>query len=204
MVFQNRRQVSTTTWPQRHKGTFGELRQWLDQLQMASPKVLEVGPGAVTCLLRDQLQPGEGQNLSWVANRYRAFLRNLDGLLRRLPGMPLCSYEPGELATYLPAGSTHIVSDISPSVIEAIGRQYSQVQAKVIDFSTNQYPEPVDVIVCLCVLVRAREPKPIFANLYRSLRAGGVLVMDNRSCTSFGGPEFPVEKLAPQIWRKPL
>ncbi len=204
IVLSMARQVNATTWPRRHEGTFGDLGQWLEKLGMASPAVLEIGPGAVTTILRDRLRPGEGEKLSWLANRYRAFLRNLDGLLRRIPGVTLCSYEPGELAAVLPTGSKHFVCDISSAVIEAIAVQYPGVKACVYDFSAGPFGESVDVIVCLCVLVRAREPKAIYANLYRSLKPGGLLVMDNRSCTSFGTPEMPVEKLAPQVWRKPL
>lgn len=170
---------------------------------MSCPTVLEVGPGAVTTWLRDWLRPGEGRELSWAQNRYRALLRNLDGLLRRLPGAPLCSYEPGELRDYLPAGAKRIVADISPAVIEAVGRQYPDVTARVFDFAAAAYPEPVDVIVCLCVLVRARAPERIFANLYRSLKDGGLLVMDHRSCTTFNPSGLPLKKLAGQVWRKP-
>jgi hypothetical protein len=203
MILREKRQVCATTWPQRHRGTFTEFGQWLAKGNLSAPTILEVGPGAVTTLLYNQLRPGEGSKLSWWANRYRAFLRNLDGLLRRLPNLELKSYEPGELQTVLPAGAKHIVADISSAVVEAIHNQYPAVEACVYDFAENTYPIPVDGIVCLCVLVRAREPKKIFKNIYLSLKPGGLLVMDNRSCTSFGGPEFPLEKLAGQIWRKP-
>jgi SAM-dependent methyltransferase len=113
------------------------------------------------------------------------------------------SYEPGELGKVLPAGARHIVSDISSAVVEAVGRQYPAVEACVYDFAEHPYPVPADAIVCLCVLVRAREPRKIFRNLYQSLKPGGLLVMDNRSCTHFGGPEFPLERLSGQVWRKP-
>ncbi|MFA5864156.1 MAG: class I SAM-dependent methyltransferase [Phycisphaerae bacterium] len=202
MLLREKRHVSTTTWPDRHEGTFRELGNCLNRFGISSPTVLEVGPGATTTLLRNQLASGEGQNLSWLANHYRAVLRNLDGLLRRIPNMPLCSYEPGELQEFLPAGAKLIVTDISPAVIAAIQKQYPRVEANVFDFSINAYPVPVDVIVCLCVLVRAQEPKKIWVNLYRSLKAGGLLVMDNRSCTTFGDPDLPLKKMSSQIWQK--
>ncbi len=203
MILREKGQVCATTWPQRHTGTFTEFGRRLGEFGFSSPTVLEVGPGAVTRLLYNQLRPGEGEKLSWWSNRYRAFLRNLDGLLRRLPNLELKSYEPGELQRVLPAGSKHIVADISSAVVDAIKVQYPHVEAKVLDFSTGPLPDPVDAIVCLCVLVRAKEPQQIFKNLYHSLKSGGLLVMDNRSCSQFGGPEFPLEKLAGQIWRKP-
>jgi SAM-dependent methyltransferase len=196
--------VNTTTWPERHNGTFGELAGRLEAAGNLAPTVLEVGPGAVTRFLRDRLRPGEGAELSWLANRYRAFLRNLDGLLRRIPAISLCSYEPGELREALPAGAKLIVTDISPAVIEAIRRQYVDVETTVFDFAARPYGAPVDVIVCLCVLVRTAAPQAIFSNLYHSLKNGGLLVMDHRSCTTFNAAGLPLEELTPQIWRKPV
>jgi SAM-dependent methyltransferase len=172
------------------------------ELDLKSPRVLEIGPGAVSKLLVNKIAPGEGDQLSRVGNRYRALLRNLDGLVRRLPNMELRSYEPGELLSFLPADTQLTVADISERVIEAIQNQYPQACARVMDLTQEVLDPPADVIVCLCVLTRAREPGPMFANLYRSLRPGGLLVMDNRSCSSFGDPAMPLEKLAAHIWRK--
>ena len=202
MFFRYKRHVSTTTWPDRHGATFGELRNYLRQNNISTPLVLEVGPGATTQVLRDYLAAGEGKDLSWFKNRYRSFLRNVDGALRRIPSMPLCSYEPGELETYLPEGSRQIVTDISPSVIQAIEKQYPRIEARVFDFSLAPYETQVDIIVCLCVLVRAQEPEKIFSNLYSSLKSGGLMVMDSRSRTSFASPHHTLEKITSQIWRK--
>jgi len=196
--------LQTTTWPLRHQVTFGDLSLQLKKCGIDKPRVVEVGPGAVTQFLSKYLEAGDGDDLSWWANRVRAVLRNVDGLLRRIPNISLCSYEPGELLRALPDGSELTVADISWPVIEAIRRQYPQIDAEVIDFSTQTVTPPVDVIVCLCVLVRAEYPKKIFANLYRSLSPGGLLVMDNRSCTNFGAEECPLTKLAAQVWRKPI
>jgi hypothetical protein len=78
-----RKKVCSTTWPHRHDGTFAELGEWVKKLGWESPRIMEVGPGAVSSWLADKIAPGEGDQLSWVANHSRAFLRNLDGLLRR-------------------------------------------------------------------------------------------------------------------------
>lgn len=199
----NSRQVQTTSWPKRHSGTFSELADWITRLDVRSPTVLEVGPGAMTGFLGRRLRAGEGRDLSWCANRWRATLRNMDSILRRIPWISLHSYEPGELLEILPAGSQLIVTDISHRVIETIRRQYPQAEAEVFDFAAGQFSRAVDVVVCLCVLVRAERGKEMFANLYRSLRPGGLMVMDNRSCTNFGADDMRLEKVAGQIWRKP-
>jgi len=201
-LHRKKRQLSTTTWPQRHVTTFAELTHWIKKLGMDAPTVLEVGPGAVSAILAGHLAAGEGSDLSWPANRWRAVLRNLDSIFRRLPGTALHSYEPGELLQVLPQGSTLTVVDISERVIDAIRKQYPQVQTCLFDFSTGRFDRTVDVIVCLCVLVRAAEGREIFSNLYNSLRPGGLLVIDNRSCTKFVSAGTPLEKLASQIWRK--
>jgi SAM-dependent methyltransferase len=198
-----RHEVSTTTWPERHKETFAELGTYLAKLNAPALTVLEVGPGAVTRLLKDSLPAGVGKDLSWFHNRRRAILRNVDGLLRRMTSLPLCSYEPGELRQMLPPVSRLIVTDISEPVVNAIKAQYSDVDARVFDFAAGSFSPPVDAIVCLCVLVRAKQPVRVFANLYRSLKSGGILVMDQRSCRSFGSPAMPLEEITAQIWRKP-
>ena len=195
--------VHTTTWPQRHRETFGELAVWLKALKLESPTVLEVGPGAATRLLSRHIRAGEGQDLSWWANRLRAGLRNLDGLLRRLPWTALYSYEPMELRDVLPSGSKLIVADISTRVIEAIRKQSPDVEARVFDFSARAFDRPVDVVVCLCVLVRAAEGNKMFSNLYHSLKPGGLFVIDNRSRSNFGTGDLPLERLSSQVWRKP-
>ncbi len=196
-------EISTTTWPERHRDTFADLGKHLAENFHSPLTVLEVGPGAVTRLLKDRMPAGVGKDLPWLANRYRTVLRNVDGLLRRLTPLPLGSYEPGELKRVLPVGSRLIVADISRSVIEAVSRQYGDIEARVFDFQAGPFTEPVEVVVCLCVLVRASEPAKLFANLYRSIRPGGVLVMDERSRVSFGGADMPLEKIDGQIWRVP-
>ncbi|NLX04793.1 MAG: hypothetical protein GXY33_06590 [Phycisphaerae bacterium] len=196
------RRVKTTTWPQRHEGTFAALGEHLRRLGVAGPRVLEVGPGATSRWLASRLAPGEGERLSAAGNRWRAFLRNLDSLVRRLPGAELQSYEPGELWSVLPEGSSLIVTDISRRVVEAVGRQYPHVEARVLDLSREALSPPADAVVCLCVLVRAESPRPIFENLCRSLRTGGLLAIDQRSVRQFAPSDFPFEQLGPQIWRK--
>jgi SAM-dependent methyltransferase len=196
-------EVSTTTWPERHKETFAEFGSYLAKLNAPALTVLEVGPGAVTKLLKDRLPPGVGRDLPWFDNRCRAILRNVDGLLRRMTCLPLWSYEPGELVEALPPGSRLIVTDISERVVNAIKEQYGDVDARVFDFAAGSFSPPVDAVVCLCVLVRAKHPVRVFANLYQSLKPGGTLVMDQRSRRSFGSSEMPLEEITAQIWRKP-
>ncbi len=195
--------LSTTTWPARHKQTFQQLAEYVDKFGMKSPTVLEVGPGASSALLKNLLAEGEGENLSFIANRLRAGLRNIDSLLRHIPFVGLHSFEPGELMDVLPSQAKLVVADINPRVVKAIAKQYPQVDARVHNFAQSPLDVQVDVIVCLCVLVRAAEPKVIFKNLYESLKQGGLFVIDNRSRTNFGSPSEPLVKLAAQIWRKP-
>jgi SAM-dependent methyltransferase len=197
-----RRKVCSTTWPGRHDGTFTELRNQLDRAGILSPVVLEVGPGAASKMLAGMLAAGEGEKLSWLGNRWRAVLRNVDGLIRRIPNCPLHSYEPGELLSFLPAGAKLTVADISEPVIRAIEKQYPQVSARVIDFTSENITPPVDVVVCFCVLTRARQPREIFANLYQSIKPGGFLVMDSRSRKNFSSAEHVLEEITGHIWRK--
>jgi SAM-dependent methyltransferase len=195
---------STTTWPKRHTATFLELSRWLNQSALTdSPKVLEIGPGAVSCWLKDRLSAGEGHELSWLANRYRAFLRNLDGIIRRLPYVDLTSYEPAELLSVLPKKISLYVADISPNVIAAIKKQYPNVHASVFDFTKQSFSPRMDAIVCLCVLVRAEKPEVMFEKIYDSLKPGGILVMDNRSCSNFNRKKLPLKPLTSQLWQKP-
>lgn len=203
MSLQAVKRVKTTTWPERHAETFSQLADRLRRLGVDRPVVLEVGPGAVSWFLHKRLAEGEGERLSPMANRYRAVLRNVDSLIRRIPGVSLYSYEPGELLRVLGEEVQLIVTDISERVIDAVGRQYPQLTARVFDFSAGPYDRPVDVVVCLCVLVRAADPRGMFANLYRSLRPGAVLVMDVRSVTQFRPDEMILENLGGQLWRKP-
>ena len=193
---------STTTWPQRHDNTFSVLAEILRESKPDSPVILEIGPGAVSRMLSRSLACGEGENLPWIENRWRAILRNIDGILRRLPGIKLSSYESGELIRALPECEKIFVADISPNVISAIQEQYPGVEANVFDFARAKFDPPVDVVVCLCVLVRASEPEKMFANIYHSLKPNGILVMDNRSCSRFNTGELPLKKLTNQIWRK--
>ncbi len=198
-----RRKICSTTWPGRHDGTFAELRKLLDEKGVTAPVVLEVGPGAASKYLAGMLASGDGEKLSPLANRWRAVLRKVDGLIRRIPNCPLHSYEPGELLKFLPAGAKLTVADISEPVIRAIEKQYPQVCARVIDFTCEKMDAPVDVVVCFCVLTRAMRPREIFENLYQSIRPGGVLVMDARSRKSFSSAEHVLEEMTGHIWRKP-
>lgn len=198
-----KRKVQSTTWPLRHEETFTSFSSHLSQIG-SQPAVLEVGPGAATKFLSPYYPAaGIGEKLSWFEGRKRFILRKLDSVLRRIPGIELCSFEPGELRRFMPESVRHFVADISAEVIGAISKQYPQVKATVYDFSQGPFSEKVDAIVCLCVLVRAKDAKILYANLYKSLNPGGLLVMDNRSVRSFGAPEFPLEPLANQVFRKP-
>jgi hypothetical protein len=199
------RQVRTTTWPSRHDDTFTRFIHCLCESGINTLTILEVGPGAATKLLAPYYPaPNKGEKLPWLATRWRLLIRRFDSLLRRIPGIELCSFEPGELQCLLPAYVNHHVADISLEVIAAIQKQYPEVNARVHDFSRTPYPESLDAIVCLCVLVRAKKPKKLFEHLYKSLKPGGLLVMDNRSVRSFGGPEYPLESLSNQLFRKPV
>ncbi len=195
--------LSTTTWPRRHENTFKQLAECIERFGIERPTILEVGPGATSNVFRNILAGGEGENLSFFANRFRAFLRNIDSLIRHIPFVGLHSFEPGELLGAVPKDSRVIVTDINPKVIKAISKQYPQVDAQVKDFSVSPLEEPVDIIVCLCVLVRAQNPAIIFRNLYNSLKKGGIFVIDNRSKTKFSDDRTEgMERLYPQIWRK--
>lgn len=198
-----KRNVKTTTWPLRHTDTFTRLSHCLTEKGLESPIVLEVGPGAATKILSSYYPAEyEGKTLTWVERRWRTALRKVDSVIRRIPNIELCSFEPGELRGFLPKDVRQIVADISAEVIFAIKKQYSNVEATVYDFSAKPFKEQTDAIVCLCVLVRAREPKKIFQHLYDSLKPGGILVMDNRSVNSFAGPLCALKPLSFQIWQK--
>ncbi|MFI4957461.1 MAG: class I SAM-dependent methyltransferase [Gammaproteobacteria bacterium] len=198
-----KRNVKTTTWPLRHTDTFTRLSGYLSERGLNTPVVLEVGPGAATKIL-SPYYPSEhdGRTLSWVERRWRTFLRKIDSIIRRIPNIELYSFEPGELRGFLPKDVRQIVADISAEVITAIQKQYPNVEATVFDFSTKPFKEQTDAIVCLCVLVRTREPKKIFKHLYDTLKPGGILVMDNRSVNAFAGPECTLKPLSFQIWQK--
>lgn len=197
-------QLKTTTWPSRHEGTFARFVQYLRESHINQPTILEIGPGAVTKLLAPFYPvPDPGEPLPWLASRWRLLIRKIDSVLRRIPGIELTSFEPGELHCVLPTDVKLHVTDISPRVIAAIQKQYPGVSACVHDFSRSPYPESLDAIICLCVLVRANEPKKLFKYLYKNLKSGGILVMDNRSIRSFGGSEYPLESLSNQLFRKP-
>ena len=159
--------LSTTTWPKRHENTFQQLAQCLEHLNLTENPitVLEVGPGATSSLLKNFLAPGEGQNLSFWANRFRAALRDIDSLIRHIPFVGLHSFEPNELLKALPKKARLIVTDINPKVINAIKKQYPKLDAQVKDFAQAPFETQVDVIVCLCVLVRTSKPEIIFDNL---------------------------------------
>jgi SAM-dependent methyltransferase len=197
------RQVKTTTWPLRHEETFTQFRHYLSETQQSTPAVLEVGPGAATKLLAPFYPaPRKGKRLPWLAGHWRFLIRKFDSVLRRIPGIELCSFEVGELRVFLPEDVNHHVADISAEVITAVQKQYPEVTARVHDFSNNLYPQTLDAVVCLCVLVRAKEPQKLFENIYNSLKPGGLLVMDNRSVRLFGGEDFPLESLSNQVFRK--
>lgn len=199
------RQVKTTTWPSRHDDTLTRFVDCLSSMNVNNLTVLEVGPGAATKFLAPYYPaPDKGETLPWLATRWRFLIRRFDSLLRRIPGIELCSFEPGELQCLLPAYVNHHVADISLEVIAAIQEQYLRVNARVHDFSRSPYPESLDAIICLCVLVRAKKPKMLFKHLYKSLKPGGLLVMDNRSVRSFGGPEYPLQSISNQLFRKPV
>lgn len=198
------RNLQTTTWPSRHEDTFTRFVHKLCEQRINKPTVLEVGPGAATKLLAPYYPvPYKGEPLPWLASRWRFLIRKMDSVLRKIPGVELCSFEPGELQRLLPASVKHHVADISPRVIAAIQKQYPGVSACVHDFARSPYPKRLDAIICICVLIRANEPKKIFEHLYTSLKPGGLLVMDNRSRRSFGGSEYPLESLSNQLFRKP-
>lgn len=197
------RRVKSTTWPSRHRDAFTRFVQCLSQLQTHTPTVLEVGPGAATKFLAPFYpDPDDGDGSRWLKARWRALIRKTDSLLRCIPGIELHSFEPGELQRVLPANVDFHVADISKEVIKAVQKQYPNLHARLHDFSCDTFPIRVDAIICICVLVRAKEGKKLFENLYNSLEPGGLLVMDNRSVRSFGGPEYPLECLSNQLFRK--
>lgn len=193
--------VCTTSWPRRHWQTFGKLAKLLAE-EPADPVIVLIGPGGVSRPMR-RLMPAQ---TDVRPAKWRRAIRNLprfmDQALRRIPVMPLVSYEPAELAALIQRPYRLVAVDISRRVLTAVKREYPLTQTYCVDLAREPIPVMGDVVIVFSVLTRTADPPRAMQHVLGSLRPGGLIVIDDRSANNWlpGPPAFvPVVE---QIFRR--
>ncbi len=181
--------VGSTSWSGRHTRAFSRLADLLAADGSAgAPRVLVVGPGAVTRLMRPLLRDASVDRPGRLRGRLRDLARYADQFLRRVVVLPLVSPEMIELRAALPS-ARWIVVDRSRRVLRAVKRDVPAADCIRADLSTTPLPQQADVVVAFNVVPRTRSPQRATQHVLAAVRPGGLLLVDDRTAeTGLPGP----------------
>lgn len=196
--------VGSTSWHNRHLACFQELNLILSREGPPEPIVLIVGPGAVTRIAALLLNDAGGRPRSRRRKLIGDAARYADQVLRRIPGLPLRSLEPVELAGALTCRHRLVVADRSRRVLAAVKRDLPGAELHCVDIARERLPFEADVVVAFNVICRLDDPLTGMRNVADAVQRGGWLLVDDRSANAHLCDRTDFTVVAPKIRRRAL
>lgn len=193
--------LGSTSWHHRNYAVFARLDELLVEAGVREPRVVIVGPGAVTRamapLLNDALRPGSlPRKVVGDAARYA------DQVLRRIPLFSLRSLEAVEVSRALSMPHALVVVDRSPRLLDAVRRDLPEATCRAIDITRQPIVDPADVVIALNVISRLGAAGAVgVRNILAALNGGGLLVMDDRSARAHLADDPRLTPIAPKTHR---
>lgn len=161
--------LNTTTYDQRVQKLLEQLAKITTDIE--NPTILDVGAGGVLYGTKSLIKPGSPA---------RFLFKPLESLLRRIPFLPLQTFEPFNIQDAFADRSPSItVLDIEPRVVAAVTRQsQGDIQAKVHDIGDGSFEPCVDIAVCHAALHDpvSQDLPTMVHNLVQSVRVGGYIL----------------------------
>lgn len=164
--------------------------------------IVLVGPGGVARPVRRFIHDAVPERTPELQRVIRNFPRVVDQVLRRIPGMPLVSLEPGELQELIRPPYRLVVVDISRRVLAAVQRDYPSSQCIQLDIAREPLGVSADVIVAYSVLTRTSDGQAAMNHVTAALKPGGLLLVDDRSARRWLPPAPAFTTVDEQIYRK--
>lgn len=198
LLFDN---LGSTSWHHRNHAVFARLDALLIESAIPNPRIVIVGPGAVTRLIAPFLNDS-ARSASRVRKLIGDGARYADHLLRRAPLFSLRSLEAVEVDRAISMPHSIVVVDRSARLLGAVRRDLPHATCHVIDISRTPIDERADVVIAMNVVSRLGEDAAAgVRNVMQPLAGGGLLVMDDRSANAHLGDDPRVTAIAPKIHR---
>lgn len=196
--------VGSTSWHHRHSAYFRKLDEILRSDGVARPRILVIGPGAVTRIAAPLLNNAGAANLSRMRKLVGDAARYGDQLLRRIPTLPLRSLEPMELREILTMPHDLIVADRSRRVLEAVAAQLPDAQCLLVDITFQDLQIAADVVVAFNVICRLDDPAAGMQRAALAVKPGGLLLIDDRSAKKHLVAYAEFQPLCAKTYRRSL
>ncbi|MFQ5428839.1 MAG: hypothetical protein ACE5E1_00905 [Phycisphaerae bacterium] len=194
--------IGSTSWHHRHLACFRKLDEILRAAALDEPTVLLVGPGGVTCAAAPMLNDA-AEDACVLRRLLGDAARYSDQVLRRIPGMPLRSLEPVELAKTLSVPHRLIVADRSQRVLAAVSRDLPGVTCHCVDISFQPLPVRAEVVIAFNIISRLGDGAATgVGHVVEAVLPGGWLLMDDRSADAHLGVSSQFTRVAPKTYRR--
>lgn len=176
--------VGSTSWPRRN---FAYLQRLAVQLATwpGEPLIAVVGPGAATRLMSPFLADAGTDAIAKRSGYLSDFARYTDQLLRRIPMLPLISFEPLEVDRLVARRHRMAVIDRSARVLAAVKRDLPRADVYRCDVVASPLPVLADAVVAFNVVSRTSDPSTATAHIVAGVKPGGLLMMDDRSANEW-------------------
>ena len=194
--------IGSTSWHNRHLDCFRSLNLLLLEEGPAPRTIMVIGPGGVCRGLRSLLNDSANHNASTIRKLIGDAARYSDQVLRRIPFMPLDSLEPVELSRALAISHEMIVIDRSSRILAAVKRRLPSAQTILLDVQAQPPPMQADVVVAFNIVCRLDDPRRGMTHVASAVRAGGYLLIDDRSSSAFLEPLGGFANVASKIHRR--
>jgi SAM-dependent methyltransferase len=194
--------VGSTSWPGRNRRALRRLAERLAAWP-CDPVVILIGPGAVTRLMRPFLATADPESTGRTSGLSTDLARYVDQLVRRVPFLPLVSFEPLELAELMSRPCKLVVFDRSSRVLAAIRRDIPQSELHRGDIVATAPPVVGDAVIALNIVSRTPAPAAAMRNIAAAVKPGGLLAIDDRSAGQWlpaSGATF--EPLGDKLYRR--
>lgn len=161
--------LNTTTYRNRRPGRFRQLAQ--ETADIDSPTIIDIGPGGVIKGFEPLIRPG---------SPIRFVAKLLESLLRRLPFLPLESFEPFEIyEAFEQRKPTLFAVDIHPRIAGNVERQSGgRIKGLVHNLAKGPVNPQGDIVICCAVFPNNEGTMQDMAhNIVRSVKPGGYLFL---------------------------
>jgi len=192
--------VGSTSWHNRHKAYFDRLNGLLAESGIVRPRVMIVGPGAVTKIASPFLN-NAARPTSVIRKLIGDAARYADQLLRRIPVMPLRSLEPMEVEAALTIPHELIVVDRSRRALAAVARSLPDARCILCDLSQSGPNTQADAVIAFNIVCRLERPAEGMRHVISAVSPGGLLLIDDRSSQAQLPPNEFTE-IAPKTHRR--
>ena len=185
--------LNTTTYRNRRPGRFLELAELTSDIE--SPVVIDIGPGGVIKGFEPLIRPG---------SPIRFVAKLIESLLRRLPFLPLESFEPFEiLQAFEQRNPIMIAVDIHPRIAHNVEKQSDgRIRGLVHNLAKGPVATPGDVVICCAVFPNNEGTMQDMAhNIVRSVKPGGYLFLPPHSYAELMENE-PVKPVGDRIYQR--